>query len=176
MTILRKIKKPAHGEYPSYASMYIDLLPDDERVLEHLKNQSLNTTDFVCSLSTQILEHRYKPGKWSIKEIITHIIDDERIYAYRALCFARNDKSELPGFEQDDYVQYSGTGERAISNILDEYQAVRNATITLFNGFTDEALLRQGFANNNKASVRALCYHIAGHEIHHVNFIRNFYL
>ena len=132
--------------------------------------------DLVLSLPSEKLSYRYEKGKWTIKEILVHIIDDERIYAYRAMCFARNEKTELPGFEQDDYVRYSGANERAITNILDEYEAVRYSTIALLNGLPDEAFLRSGIANNNRSTVRALANHIAGHELHHVNIIKERYL
>ena len=105
-----------------------------------------------------------------------HIIDDERIYAYRALRFARNDTTELPGFEQDDYTLYSGAKDRAITNIFEEYEAVRNSTIALLNGLPDEALTRAGIANKNKATVRALAYHTAGHELHRLNIIKQRYV
>jgi len=176
MNNMRKIRKPGDEEYPSYAGMYINLLPNDELILDHLKKNFMEVKKFILSLPLEKLDYRYQPGKWTIKEIITHIIDDERVYAYRALCFARNEKTELPGFDQDEYAKHSGTNERNISNIIEEYKAVRHATITLFNGLSDEALTRYGTANNNKATVRALCYHIAGHELHHINFIKEFYL
>ena len=176
MNNMRKITKPGDEEYPSYAGMYINLLPNDELILDHLKKNFMEVKKFILSLPLEKLDYRYQQGKWTIKEIITHIIDDERVYAYRALCFARNEKNELPGFDQDEYAKHSGTNERNISNIFEEYKAVRHATITLFNGLSDEALTRYGTANNNKATVRALCYHIAGHELHHINFIKEFYL
>jgi len=130
----------------------------------------------VFSLRGEKLNYRYAQNKWTIKEILVHIIDDERIYAYRALCFARNDKTELPGFEQDDYALHSRANERSLENILEEYEAVRNATIALFNGLPEDSLLRMGTANNNKATVRAMAYHIAGHELHHMNIIKEKYL
>jgi uncharacterized damage-inducible protein DinB len=130
----------------------------------------------MLSLPEEKLTYRYAKNKWTIKEILVHIIDDERIYAYRALCFARNDKTELPGFEQDDYALFSNANERSIENILNEYEAVRNATITLFESFDEAALLRKGIANKNGATVRALGYHLAGHELHHINIIKEKYL
>jgi len=130
----------------------------------------------VNSLSSNDLEFRYAVDKWSIKEVLIHIIDDERIYAFRALAFARNDKTILPGFEQDDYAKYSDENCRIIKNIMSEYEAVRFATIELFKGFSDKALLRIGSANENKTSVRALGYHIAGHELHHIKIIKEKYL
>ena len=103
-------------------------------------------------------------------------MDTERVSAYRALRIARNDKTPLPGFEQDDYAPFSNANERTIKSILDEYEALRNATLALANSFTQEDLLRVGTANNNAVSVRALIYHIAGHEQHHINIIKERYL
>src|SRR5689334_20295576 len=136
---MRSIPKPEAGEYPPYANMYIRLLPDDGMLLKHLRNNFEMIKEQVLSLPEEKLNHRYDPNKWTIKEILVHIVDDERIYAYRALRFARNDKTELPGFEQDDYALSSRANERSIENILEEYQAVRDATITLFNGLPEEA-------------------------------------
>jgi uncharacterized damage-inducible protein DinB len=173
---MRKIEKPEEGEYAPYAIMYIGLLPGDGLVLKHLEDNLKSTQDFILSLPEEKLEHRYLEGKWTVKEILAHIVDDERIYAYRALRFARNDKTELPGFEQDDYAIHSGANERDIKEILKEFATVRHATISLFEGLDDEALLRAGMADGKIMSVRAAAYHIAGHELHHINIIRKHYL
>src|SRR6476659_2584058 len=119
--LMRLIPKPKEGEYPPYAIMYVGLLPDDGFLLTHLHNNLTATRELVLSLPGEKLNYRYAKNKWTIKEILVHIIDDERIYAYRALRFARNDKTELPGFEQDDYVLYSQANERNIKNIMEEY-------------------------------------------------------
>jgi DinB superfamily len=103
-------------------------------------------------------------------------MDDERVYAYRALRFARNDKTELPGFEQEDYARYSNANERSLESILEEYIAVRKATITLFKNLSDEVFARGGVANGNFVTVGALVYHIAGHELHHINILKERYL
>lgn len=171
-----KIEKPRQGEFPPYAIMYIKLLPDDGLLLQHLADNLEMVKGFVSTLSDKQLLYRYAENKWTIKEILVHIIDDERIYAYRALCFARNEKTSLPGFEQDDYVLYSNANDRTIEDIMEEYESVRHATITLFKSFDNAALLREGTANENKATVRALGYHIAGHELHHINVIKEKYL
>jgi uncharacterized damage-inducible protein DinB len=152
------------------------LVPGDGLLLKHLKDNFEHVKEFILSISKERLLYRYASNKWTIKEILVHIIDDERIYAYRALCFARNEKTKLPGFEQDDYVSFSNANDRPIENILQEYEAVRNATIALFEGLDETALLREGVANNNLATVRALGYHIAGHELHHINIIKEKYL
>jgi len=173
---MRPIVKPKEGEFPPYANMYIQLLPDDGLLLKHLRDNFIAMKQLILSLPEEKLQYTYAQNKWTIKEILVHIIDDERIYAYRALCFARNDKTELPGFEQDDYALYSRANERSIENIFEEYEAVRDSTITLFNGLPEDAFLRMGTANSNKATVRAMAYHIAGHELHHMNIIKEKYL
>ena len=173
---MRLIEKPKTGEFPPYAMMYIQLLPDDGMLLQHLRDNFTATKKLILSLPDEKLYFKYEENKWTIKEILVHIIDDERIYAYRAMSFARNDKTPLPGFEQDDYALQSGANQRSIENILEEFEAVRNATITLFNGLPENSFLNVGTANNNKATVRALAYHIAGHEIHHINVIKEKYL
>lgn len=175
MRIIHKAKK---GDYPEYAEMYMKLLPDDGLILKHLKDNFLKAKDFIYSLPREKLLHRYRKDKWSIKEILVHIIDDERIFSYRALRFARNEKQNLIGFDQDAYAFYSGADSRDLENIFEEYEAVRNATIALFNGLPESSLDRMGHGTGtaNDATVRALLYHIAGHELHHLNFIKEHYL
>lgn len=173
---MKLIPKPGTGEFDPYAIMYIRLLPDDGLVLQHLKENFKVIKDLMLSLPEERLLAAYAKDKWSIKETLVHIMDDERIYAYRALRIARNDKTALPGFEQDDYVPHSRANERSIQNILDEYQTIRAATISLFDNLWPEDLLRTGTANNHEVSVRALAYHIAGHELHHLGIIRGRYL
>ncbi len=170
------IKFPLKSEYPSYAEMYLKLVIKDGSLLKQLKDSFEKIKKLVETLSEDQLNFRYSENKWTIKEVLVHIIDDERIYGYRALAFARNDKTDLPGFEQEDYTQYSEAHTRTIENIMEEYEAVRFATITLFNGFSDKALMRIGTANENRTSVRALGYHIAGHELHHIKVIEDLYL
>lgn len=173
---MKKIEKPVEGEYAPYTIIYIGLLPDDGLVLRHLEDNLKATTDFILSLPEEKLNFRYAEGKWTIKEILVHLIDDERIYAYRALRFARNDKTELPGFEQDDYATHSGANERDIKDILKEFATVRSATISLFEGLERAALTRAGTADGKLMSVRAAVYHIAGHELRHINIIKERYL
>jgi uncharacterized damage-inducible protein DinB len=173
---MRRIEKPGEGEYAPYTIMYIGLLPDDGLILNHLRDNCRYTRELILSIPDDKLCYRYADGKWTIKEILLHIADDERIYAYRALRFARNDKTELPGFEQDEYTEYSGANERSIRSIVREFETVRRSTISLFAGLDDAALRRAGVANGNVMSVRAAAYHIAGHELHHINIIKARYL
>lgn len=175
---MRPIPKPGPGEYPAYAEMYMKWVPNDGLILEHLKNNFIAVKDFIYPLPADKLLHRYAPGKWTIKEILVHIADDERIYAYRAMAFARNEQQPLPGFDQDSYALYSAANERDLDNLFEEYEAVHNATIALFNGLPGDSFSRRGTgtALHQQSTVRAMVYHIAGHELHHINFIRENYL
>jgi uncharacterized damage-inducible protein DinB len=173
---LRVIEKPREGEYPAYAHIYLDLLPNDGLILNHLADNLKTTKTFVGSIPKDRLLHRYAKGKWTIKEILGHIVDDERIYVYRALRFARNDSRELPGFDQDQYARYSNANERESWDLLDEFSFVRQSTIAFFKSLDEAALLRTGVANGQSVSVRALAYHIAGHEMRHMDIIRERYL
>jgi uncharacterized damage-inducible protein DinB len=173
---MRTIPKPQPGEYAPYAIQYIGLLPDDGQVLKHLAEGFRSLRALLAGLPEERLLHRYGPGKWSVKEVVQHISDDERIYAYRALRFARGDTTELPGFEQEPYAEASEADRRSIASLLAELGAVRRATIQLFAGLPHAALVRQGVANGNPMSVRAAVYHIAGHELHHVRILRESYL
>jgi len=172
---LRAIAKPDTGEFPPYASMYIDLIPDDGRVLTHLQENLGRVREAISALPADKLATPHQAGEWTVKEILVHVIDDERIYAYRAMRFARGDATPLPGFEQDTYVPPSRANERSLDDIFAEYATVRDATIHLFNSFTDSVLKRAGTADGKQATVRALAYHIAGHEWHHLQSIKEHY-
>jgi len=174
---MRSIPKPLEGEYPPYAIMYIKLIPEGQ-VLEFLHDNFIAVKQLIYSLPEKMLYHRYAPGKWSIKEVLVHIIDDERIFAYRALRFARGEQQNLIGFDQDAYALESQADDRALDNIFEEYEAVRRSTIALFNGLPEDTLTRMGKGTGsfNNATVRALAYHIAGHEQHHINLIKEHYL
>lgn len=173
---MRLIRKPDEGEFAAYAIQYIGLLPDDGRVLEHLRANLAATRALIEQVPEERLQFRYAEGKWSIKEIVQHLSDDERIYAYRALRFARGDATELPGFEQDDYTRVANADDRPIDELLFEFETVRASTITLFSGLPDDSMVRSGVASGHLMSVRAIAYHIAGHELRHANIIRERYL
>jgi uncharacterized damage-inducible protein DinB len=173
---MKIIMKPEPGEYDPNAIMYAKLLPDDGMILQHLYNNRQMIDKFLSALTPEQWMHRYAEGKWTIKEILLHIIDDERIFAYRALRIARGDTTPLPGFDQDPYVVTSRANERSTGSLLEEYASVRNATLTLFGNLPDDAWMRSGTANDHSVTVRALIYHLAGHELHHLNIIREKYL
>ena len=172
---MKNIPKPNPGEYPAYAERYMKWIPDDGNLLGHLQQNFEAVKSLVNSLPESRHLYRYAEGKWTIKEILVHIIDNERIFANRALRFARNDRTPLPGYEQDDYVPYSGANDRDMSGIMEEYEAVRKATITLFAGLPAKAIERTGTASGSPYTVRALGYFIAGHEMHHLNIIKEKY-
>lgn len=173
---MKKVQKPKAGEYAPYAIMYIDLVPDDGLVLQHLRDNLQMFKDLVGSLPDEKLSTPCAQGEWTIKEIILHVIDTERIFAYRALRFARNDATELAGFDQESYAAYSEANARSIDDLLEELTAVRMATIALFNSFSEEIWTRSGLSNGHNLSVRSALYQIAGHELHHVDSIKENYL
>lgn len=167
--------RPAPNEYAPYYGRYIALVPDGP-IVETLRDQIGETSGFLGSLPEAKGDHRYEPGKWSVKEVIGHMIDSERVFSYRALRFARRDETPLPGFEQDDYVPAGAFGRRTLRDLIEEFRAVREATVLLYRHLDEEALSRSGIANENRMSVRALAWSIAGHERHHARVIRELYL
>jgi hypothetical protein len=144
--------------------------------LDSLKSSGEKTISFFKSIPSNKLEYRYADGKWTIKEVIQHLMDAERIFTYRALRIARKDKTPLPGFEQDDYVLPSQANKRSIENLIIEYKAIKAATVTLFDSFSDEMLMELGTASNSPISVRAIGFIIMGHDIHHCEVIKERYL
>ena len=164
-----------NNEYSEYYGYYISLNASDD-LIQNLENQLEVTSEFFKSIPTDKLEYQYEVGKWTPKDILQHIIDSERIFAYRALRFARFDKINLPGYEENDYAEVANANSRSIEDLIEEYRIVKLASIHLFKSFTDKMLLNIGEANNAPASVRAIGYIITGHEIHHINIIKVRYL
>ena len=167
--------KPASNEHAEYYSRYIDLVPSGD-IIGTLRSQMTDTLNLLAGLTDEQSLYRYGEGKWSIKEVVGHIIDCERIFAYRALRIARNDQTPLSGFEQDDYVTNGGFDGRRLGDLAKEYEHVREATIDLFEGFGQEAWSRRGKANEVEVSVRAIAWIIGGHELHHKGVIKSKYL
>jgi hypothetical protein len=169
------VSRPVEGEFLPYYEKYIALVPDGD-VLSILEEQMLDTQSLLRSLPAAVSTYRYAPGKWSVNELIGHVIDSERIFAARALRFARNDPTPLPGFEQDDYVRNSNFDEYPIAELASEWESVRRSTVFLFKHLEEPAWMRRGVANNAEVSVRALAYIIAGHELHHREILDTRYL
>ncbi|RIA09804.1 DinB family protein [Flavobacteriaceae bacterium MAR_2010_72] len=141
-----------------------------------LKVSGEHTINFLRTVPSEKLEYRYATGKWTVKEIIQHLIDSERVFAYRALRIAREDQTALPGFEQDDYVSPSKANTRSLDQLLNEYASVRQSNVALFESFSDRMLTHLGTASNSPVSVRAIGFIIMGHEIHHCGVIKERYL
>jgi hypothetical protein len=167
--------KPDTTEYAPYYGKYVSLVPDGD-IVATLEKQIGGTLQLLRGLSEEQGNHRYEPGKWSIKEMLGHLIDTERIFAYRALCIGRNDKTPLPGFEQDDYVANATFDAARLSDLADEFAMVRNANVRMLRGFSDEAWLRSGTASGNGLSARAAACIIAGHELYHLDILKTRYL
>lgn len=145
-------------------------------LVESLKKAHDTTQIILTRIDEEKAMYRYAPGKWTIKEIIQHLIDSERIYAYRALRFARHDATELAGFEQDDYVAVADANRRTMAELAHEFAMVRNATLALFESFTPDMLDKTGIANKSKVTVASIGRVCVGHEIHHMNVIKTKYL
>lgn len=172
---MRTIPRPGSGEYAPYTTEYFDLVPGDD-VLDHMERCVQSTPAFFRDVPDDVLSRPHEVGEWTIKQILLHISDDERVYAYRTLRFARNDLTELPSFDQEIVADHSAADARSLTSLIDEYITVRQATLSLFDSLPDEALTRTGIANGNPMSVRAAAFHIAGHELHHLDSIRTNYL
>lgn len=169
------ITPPALTEYDAFFKNYVEGAQTKD-LLHGLEASGSYITGFFRELSEEQLNFRYQADKWSIKEILVHLMDTERIFAYRALRFGRHDETELPGFDQDAYILPAKAATRPIASILQEFIAVRLATIELFRNFDEEALSKTGIGSGKQISVRALGYSILGHEIHHLKLIRERYL
>ena len=164
------------NEYAPFYANYISQVSDEYTLQEELEISLHRFIKFVQDIPMDKFDYRYAEGKWTIKDIILHLIDAERIFTYRALRFARNDKTDLPGFEENDYVDEANANSRSIMDLLTELSAVRHATLLLFKSFNDYKLLRIGTANNNQMSVRALGFVIIGHQNHHQRIFEERYL
>jgi hypothetical protein len=169
------LERPASTEHIEYFSRYIDLVPAGD-ILESLERQIDESMKLLKGLGEKQALHRYAPGKWSVKDMIGHVIDSERVFAYRALRFARADETPLPGFDHDLWVPVAARDADPWAALLDEWRLIRQANIAMFRGLDDAAWRRSGKANDNPVSVRALAWIIAGHELHHMKIIRERYL
>lgn len=163
------------SEFNPYFSNYIIPLGDIELV-EGLKQNLKSSLDFLNDISEDKFSYAYAETKWTIKSIIQHLIDSERIFGYRALCFARGESQNLPGFEQDDYNISANTSTKSKDALITEYKSARKATIDLFSGLAEDALKNVGQASGNEMSARAAGFLIIGHENHHLNVIKHKYL
>lgn len=167
--------KPSPGDYSPYYENYIKLIDGDD-ILKILNEQSKKTQDILNSFSEHRGNFRYADGKWTVKEVVGHLLDTERVFAYRALCIARGEKKTLPGFDQNDYVSEGNFNRRELFDLNYEFRLLRESNLLLFRSFTPEMLKLKGFANESSISVLAILFIIAGHEKHHMNVLREKYM
>lgn len=169
------LERPSRDEFTQYYGTYIDLVPEGN--LESiLQTQFEETRRLLSTISEEQANYRYEAGKWTLKEVVGHIADTERIMSYRLLCIARGDKLPLAGYDEIEYVKEAVFPVRKLTDVVEEYAAVRQATMALLRGVPYHAWTRTGVANYSRLSARALAYIIAGHELHHRSIIEERYL
>ncbi|MGG3571903.1 DinB family protein [Bacillus gobiensis] len=169
------VKRPEISEYNEYYEKYISLVPDGD-ILQILDEQMKETIRLLQDLTEAEGQFRYSPEKWSLKEVLGHIADTERVMGYRLLTFGRGETASLPGYDIDGYVSNAVFDEQPVQDLLDNLHSVRQSTLQLLKSFTEEAWLRGGIASNFEVTVRALVYIVAGHELHHRQIIQEHYL
>jgi hypothetical protein len=167
--------RPAPSEYSAQQSRYVDLVPEED-IVAALEEQARTSAAMFSRLSDAEASFRYAPDKWSVKGIIGHVGDSERVFAYRALAIARGEAVSLPGFDENGYAKSAMFDDRTLTELVDEYVAIRKATVALLRGLPDEAWDRRGVANENAITVRGQAYVALGHERHHLNVLRERYL
>jgi uncharacterized damage-inducible protein DinB len=168
-------QRPTPDEFAPYYAQYIDAVPEGD-LIETLEMQLSETVALLAALPEERARFRYTEGKWTLAEVVGHINDTERVFAYRALRIARGDTTPLPGFDQDLFAGHSPAAHMRLRDLEEELAAVRRASITLVRHFDESAWDRRGTASNNPVTVRALAWMIAGHQIHHVSILRERYL
>ncbi len=167
--------RPGTDECSQYFAGYVARVPDGN-VIDTLASQIVETSALLRELPDSRGDHRYASDKWSIREVIGHMSDTERVFTYRALSFSRGDTAPLPGFDQDDYVRQGPFSRISLIELVDEFEHLRWSTLHLFRNLDDDALMRRGSANGSEITVRALAFLCAGHENHHVDILRTRYL
>ncbi|HLA95171.1 MAG TPA: DinB family protein [Pyrinomonadaceae bacterium] len=167
--------KPAKTEYAPYYEKYVSLVTEED-VVAVLSQQSREVSDLFASIDEARGTYAYAEGKWTIKELFIHLLDSERVFAYRALRIARGDKTPMEGFEQDDYIETSHANERTLANLIEEFEAIRRSNVILFSTFDQQDWQRAGTASNAEVSTRALASIMAGHVRHHIAILKDRYL
>lgn len=169
------LQRPGPDEYDDYYGLYIQQVPDGD-VLEILARQVEITGELVGRVPPELETYRYQAGKWSVREVLGHMLDVERTFAHRALWFARASPEKLPGIEQDPWAEVSNAGERPVADLFAEFALTRMSNLSMFRGFDDESWLRRGVASGCEFTVRSLPFIICGHEIHHRRVLEERYL
>lgn len=168
------MQRPAAADFAPYFHAYVGRVPDGD-LLATLRRQAEATAALLAPLDDDRAQHRYAPGKWSVKQVLNHLIDTERVMCVRALYFARGSDVPLPGMDENVFAQHDAADARPLASLLDEFRSVRAATLSLFGGFDGAAWARRGIANANPFTVSSLAWIVAGHELHHVAMLRERY-
>lgn len=168
------INRPQPDEYSEFAARYVNLVGNGP-ILEILEYQMNSNYNFFVRMDPDKADYAYADGKWTVKQVLGHMADTERVFAYRALAFSR-EAIELPGFDQDVYMANTTFNKRSLEDLANEFKTVRESSLYLFRSMSDEQLLQKGIASGNPVSVRALAYMIAGHEMHHIKILKERYL
>ena len=171
---MRRIPRPLATEYPAYFGHYVGLVPETD-ILNVLVKQADAAVELLASLDDEAALHRYAPGKWSIKEVMGHLIDTERLFVYRAMSFARGDATDLPGMDEDAWVDGADFDRVPLIDLLMEFRTVREGTVRFFDNLDDASYTRQGTANGLTFGVNSTPWLIAGHERHHLGVLRERY-
>lgn len=169
------IQRPQPNQYPVFAGTYVNMVPEGADVMQLLTDSLTDTYAFFTALPADKHLYAYAEGKWTIKEVLGHIIDTERVFAFRAFCFSR-EQIVLPGFDQDTYVDNTDYNSRSLAELAEEFKVTRQSNLYVFRNLTEEQLNRSGTASGNYLTVRALLYMTAGHELHHLRILKERYL
>lgn len=168
--------KPGIGDYPLYYDRYVSLVSASQPLFTQLEGQVREIDEFFSSVTEEETLFRYADGKWSMKEVLQHIIDTERVFAYRAMSIARGEQQSLPGFDENAYVQNCHADARPVDDILKEFLYLRKSTLHLLNGLSEDVLENKGVANSQPITCRSLFWIMAGHCTHHLQILRSRYL
>ncbi|MDX2046710.1 MAG: DinB family protein [Chitinophagaceae bacterium] len=168
------MSRPSEKDYPAFYHTYIKLVPEQD-LLPALKNSVHELQEFLSSIHAAKADYAYAEGKWTVKQLLQHAIDAERIFAYRALCFARGEKKSLPGFEENEYAAEADVSHRNLTDMMNEFLILRQSSLLLFQSFTANMIERKGKANNNSINVLSLGYIVIGHWRHHQGILKERY-
>lgn len=169
------MSRPLSNEYGVFYKGYVDHVPE-ESLEDAMANAWQELADALASLPASRADHAYAPGKWTVKQLLQHIIDTERVFSYRAVAIARGESQALPGFDENSYAEHAHVNDRDFDSMKEEMLALRRSVLLMYSGFTEEMLSRSGVASNNSISVRALGYITVGHVRHHLRILRERYL